>query len=81
MLKAQNRKCAICGRDETATHNGRVKQLSVDHDHVTGRVRALLCGGCNAGLGAFRSDPAALAAAIAYLKRHPSIGEPANPFT
>jgi hypothetical protein len=72
MLDAQSGKCAICGREETATRNGRVKQLSVDHDHVTGRIRALLCGGCNVGLGAFQNNPAALAAAIEYLKLHGS---------
>jgi len=66
MLDGQQHKCAICGGEETATRNGRVKQLSVDHDHETGRIRALLCGGCNAGLGAFRSNPAVLEAAIAY---------------
>jgi hypothetical protein len=56
--------CEICG--ETCPTGTR---LSVDHDHMTGSLRGLLCRWCNAGLGHFRDDPTRLAAAIAYLNR------------
>jgi hypothetical protein len=41
MLEHQGGKCATCG------HPPKIRRLSVDHDHKTGRVRGLLCGICN----------------------------------
>lgn len=68
---AQGGVCAICGRAETMRSSGDgVRELAVDHDHETGRVRALLCASCNAGLGHFRDAPALLTAASRYLLRH-----------
>ena len=51
MLIEQEGLCAICHQPERATLNGQIKALSVDHDHVTGAVRRLLCLGCNSKLG------------------------------
>jgi len=45
MFDRQNGCCAICGEPEIG------RRLSVDHNHKTGQVRALLCQGCNASLG------------------------------
>ena len=50
MLKLQNGVCAICGGTQTQKQNGKVTKLSVDHNHVTQKVRGLLCAGCNGGL-------------------------------
>jgi len=48
---AQNQCCAICGKHESNFK----KKLSVDHNHQTGKVRALLCYYCNKFLvGRFR---------------------------
>ncbi len=64
MLSQQDGKCAICGTPEPGKAR---KHFSVDHDHVTGEIRALLCGACNCGLGNFKDNPTLLASAIEYL--------------
>jgi hypothetical protein len=64
--------CGICGEAETYTRYGRVRRLSVDHDHKTGRVRGLLCSSCNAGLGMFKEDTTRLFAAIEWLNNNGS---------
>ncbi len=58
MIEAQEGKCAIC-------QQGSNKRLAVDHDHVTGRVRGLLCWKCNGALGILGEDH--LRAALDYL--------------
>ena len=69
---AQGGLCAACGQPETKAHrNGAIIRLAVDHDHATGRVRALLCSRCNYTLGYARDDPSILRALIAYLESHP----------
>ena len=67
MLTSQNELCAICSCPSNSTYRGRKRQLAVDHDHLTGQIRGLLCNGCNAGLGYFRSNPQFLVAAAEYL--------------
>jgi hypothetical protein len=44
----------------------------VDHDHVTGEVRGLLCHACNIGIGGLRDSIALLKNAVAYLESGPS---------
>lgn len=63
MLAAQGGACAICRRTPT---DGKV--LCVDHHHGSGRVRALLCHGCNNRVGAFESSLAS--ATREYLRAH-----------
>lgn len=65
MFEAQDGRCAICRRTEA--ESGR---LHVDHCHRAGTVRALLCSGCNKGIGQFLEDPVALRAAADYVERH-----------
>lgn len=52
VLAWQKKRCAICGK-----HQSEVKySLHVDHDHKTGKVRGILCAGCNTGLGYFEKN-------------------------
>lgn len=44
--------CAICENPP----RGKMKRLSVDHDHTTGKVRGLLCITCNRSLGWHEND-------------------------
>lgn len=60
MVKAQDGKCAICDIKPPRT-------LHVDHCHDTGKIRKLLCDGCNQGIGLFKEDVSRLSSAIKYL--------------
>lgn len=63
LLMAQDGRCAICHGPSTREH------FDVDHDHVTGIVRGLLCSSCNIGLGYFKDNPMLLKDAATYLER------------
>ena len=62
MLKKQEGKCAVCG---TASPGGVNGALHIDHCHVTGRVRGLLCHMCNLRLGWYEKHSSRVAE---YLK-------------
>ena len=62
MYRQQNGLCKICG---SPPYQG--KPLHIDHDHKTGKVRALLCFKCNNMLGLANDNPALLREAALYL--------------
>lgn len=64
LISKQQDKCAICTNEFTIAN-----LAQVDHDHITGKVRGLLCRTCNMGLGVFRDEPNKLEQAASYLKR------------
>ena len=61
MFKKQNGKCAICNQISE-------KALSVDHCHDTGKIRGLLCGNCNRGIGCLKDDENRIIKAAEYVK-------------
>lgn len=69
LLEEQGGVCAICGDGGEGS-----RSLSVDHDHVTGAVRGLLCNRCNPMLGYARDNIAVLRSAIMYLAGGPPLG-------
>jgi hypothetical protein len=67
MLLSQNNCCALCGLPFGTTVG--VKP-HIDHDHLTGRIRGILHGQCNIGLGSFKDDVDICEKATQYLKRN-----------
>jgi hypothetical protein len=66
MLDHQGGRCKVCnGPPDKDTG-----LLHVDHDHITGEVRSLLCRGCNTALGNIRDDPQRAARLSDYLAAH-----------
>jgi len=66
MLENQNGVCAIC---KSSAPNHHKKRLNIDHCHVTGRVRGLLCDACNRALGLFKDSPDLMLKAITYVSK------------
>ena len=67
MVARQRGRCAICHRKRPAADG---REWTIDHDHVTGQVRGLLCNDCNRAIGLLRDDPKILRAAVQYVERH-----------
>jgi Recombination endonuclease VII. len=68
LMSAQLGTCAICGI--TFSQKSMSDKPHVDHDHKSGKVRGLLCGFCNRGLGQFKDDRHLLMSAVEYLDRN-----------
>jgi hypothetical protein len=68
LLTAQGERCAICQAYDPGPDR---HTFVVDHDHDTGRVRGLLCGPCNMGLGLLGDHVGSIAAALHYLQHGP----------
>ena len=67
MLEMQSNKCAVC---KTDAPGGKHNVFCVDHDHVTGKVRELLCKDCNIVLGIINDSPEHLGRLMAYIVKH-----------
>lgn len=68
LLAEQGGRCRVCRTDTPGGARG--PGWCVDHDHVTGQVRGVLCGNCNSGIGMLQDDPEIIAAALRYVREH-----------
>lgn len=62
LFTSQNGGCALCQMPSLNC------KLSVDHDHITGEVRGLLCSSCNQALGILGDNEEGLLKALAYIR-------------
>lgn len=67
LILEQGGACAICGRKDWT---GKWKNPQIDHDHDTGKVRGILCVGCNTAIGLLKNDPRIVRAIINYLVKY-----------
>jgi hypothetical protein len=66
--------CAICHEPDP-----RYPALKADHDHATGRRRALLCSRCNLILGGVEDSPTILLAMFEYIGKYTDLSEYVKP--
>lgn len=70
MFDSQSGLCAICGKPESRlTVSGKPFNLSVDHNHQTGKIRQLLCYSCNSVIGYIKEDLKTAQALFNYLNK------------
>lgn len=55
--------CQICGNNDESA-------FAIDHCHLTGKVRDLLCRNCNLALGYVNDNPEILIKMVEYLRFH-----------
>lgn len=67
LFKQQRSKCKLCSAKIRIRNGRRRGTLCIDHDHRTGKVRGLLCYGCNVGIGKIGDSPLSLLKAAAYV--------------
>lgn len=65
ILEKQEGRCAVC---KIKDFMGPGKRHCVDHDHITGKIRGILCQRCNTAIGLMDDDPLRLQAACKYLE-------------
>jgi hypothetical protein len=67
MINWKDGKCHICEKQFISQ-----RDVSVDHDHTTLKVRGVICNSCNTALSRFNEDATTITNAINYLQEHSS---------
>ena len=63
IVRLQEYKCAVCFKEDKIN-------LSVDHNHKTGKLRGIICNRCNMALGNVGDSPQVLRSLANYLEKH-----------
>jgi len=66
MEYAQSRRCACCREPLDSRLASRA--VHVDHDHLTNKIRGLLCHACNTTIGHMRENPDRTRRVAAYIE-------------
>ncbi len=67
VLRKQGGQCALCTESDPPVPEGALDGWHIDHDHLTGEVRGILCPSCNAKVGKHEADRDARGAIEDYL--------------
>jgi hypothetical protein len=67
LFEAQNGVCSVCKKVQDSK---KTKRLFIDHNHITGKVRGLICNKCNVALGMVGDSVERLEMLISYLRNH-----------
>ena len=67
LMYQQGGKCKICLRSLED------RLFHIDHDHITGTLRGILCAACNTAIGMLQESEFVLHRALAYLRYHGSL--------
>lgn len=65
--RTQSGRCQICHKPLSLSAHPEIETAYVDHNHITGKIRGILCRVCNVGLGHFQDSRLHLEQAIKYL--------------
>lgn len=70
-VELNGNKCEICSQIFIKDSKGLLK-ASVDHNHITGEIRGIICNTCNLTLGRIKEDKQVLINMIQYLEKYES---------
>lgn len=71
MFNFQNGRCGNTGCDKDLDLKSR--DTCVDHCHETGKVRSLLCAGCNTALGMIKENAKRAEGLAGYIFKHSTV--------
>jgi len=87
LMIVQEDLCAICRQPEKRRGSGgkvglrgpktdHIRRLAVNHDHITGQVRGLICHDCNVTMGFLNESPERLAQVLHYMESFLNTDDP-----